>query len=109
MERRKYQRVAIELPLDYRSNRFLQYRKTNNISLGGVFLETENIEPKGIKVKLFLYFEGVAGALEAEGEVAWNRAQTNKNLEATYPAGMGIQFTKFSALVNREINKKIEI
>lgn len=109
MERRRYKRVAIELPVDYCSNKFLQFRKTRNISLSGMFLETENIEPGGIKAKLFLNFEGIDGALEVEGEVVWNRAQIDKKEETAYPAGMGIRFAKLSSLAEKEISKKIEI
>ncbi|MFH1397800.1 MAG: PilZ domain-containing protein [Candidatus Omnitrophota bacterium] len=109
MERRKYERISIELPLDYRSNKFLQFRKARNISLNGVFLETENIEPKGTKVKLSFYFEGAGEALESEGEIVWNRAQTEKKDGVGYPVGMGIRFTKLSILANRGIDKKIKI
>ncbi len=109
MERRKYERIALELPLDYRSNKFLQFRKTKNISLNGIFLETENIEPAGTKVKLSFCFDEAGEVLESEGEVVWHRAQTEKKDEVGYPVGMGIRFTKLSILAYREIDKKLKI
>lgn len=94
IERRTHPRKELELRIDYRSRILWQYKNGKNISEGGIFIETMNIEPPGTEVKLTIYFPDEPVGFEVEGEVVWNRPSEEKIDDRLYPPGMGIRFLK---------------
>lgn len=64
---------------------------TVNLSAGGLFIETEDIQPEDTVLELSFNLEGSKREISCLGRVAWvNRA--GSKLNPSLPAGMGIQF-----------------
>ena len=59
---------------------------TQNISLGGMYLITDQVLPYGAKVKLTLFLPALKEDVELEATVRW-----------TKPDGMGVQFGSLRA------------
>lgn len=94
-ENRSEDRVAARLSVQLlRNNRTILKKYSVNMSVGGIFLESEMLLPKG--VPLALYFElPDSRNIHCHAKVAWvNRPQclSCENL----PPGMGVQFTDLS-------------
>ena len=62
---------------------------TANISLGGMFIQTENPVPVGSIVRFQVELGFPAGTVRGTAEVVWMRAKTQG---AQQPAGIGLQF-----------------
>jgi len=108
-EKRKHRRIAIQFPIDYKGKRIFQYKQGKNIGIGGLFIETENIEEFGTEVVLEFSFPHEETTLEAEGVVRWSRLKPFKdNKGKVIPAGMGIMFTKISDAVRQKIEELVE-
>lgn len=85
--RRAYERFAIELPVVYRSAALTIDCETRNISMGGVFIASELLDPIGTRCELSLRPEGNS-AVGLDGVVV--RVQAG-GAPAQVP-GMGVQF-----------------
>jgi uncharacterized protein (TIGR02266 family) len=57
------------------------------IGAGGMFIETETLEPVGTRVDLQFKLPGMPGPVEVTGRVAWTRP-----IGSEQPGGMGIAF-----------------
>ncbi|MCM8800666.1 MAG: PilZ domain-containing protein [Candidatus Omnitrophica bacterium] len=98
-EKRKYQRAYIKFPVEYRSQNFWQYIDATDISAGGLFLVTNNVEPPGTKIEVMFELGEEKKFVHAEGVVAWNRKEPAQDSEGKInPAGMGIMFTKLTPM-----------
>jgi uncharacterized protein (TIGR02266 family) len=62
---------------------------TANISVDGMFVQTETPKPVGVSLRFELYIHKNADPIRGFGEVAWLRV---RNEGPGNPAGMGIQF-----------------
>ena len=70
-------------------------RYTNNLSLGGVFIQTGDPRPIGTQLRLEISLRGGELLIEARGEVAWVR-RYDPDQPWRIP-GMGIRFRKLTA------------
>ena len=69
---RRYPRYEINALVDYTGSEVLLSHKVQNISLGGLCLQTPTLEEVGTIVDLVVHFPDLAGAmLAAKGEVVW--------------------------------------
>ncbi len=73
-DKRQSPRVPLVLRVDYPSKQALA-DATENISFGGVFVQTRQAFPLGEQVQLSLSFPGLLEAIEIVGKVAWVRAE----------------------------------
>ena len=64
---------------------------SENISMGGVFLETSDPLPAGAKIKLRFPLKSAYRPIQVEGKVVWSRKDTVDGKETP---GMGIMFQK---------------
>jgi uncharacterized protein (TIGR02266 family) len=64
---------------------------SENISMGGVFLETSDPLPPGAKIKLRFPLKSAYRPIQIEGKVVWSRKQ---GLSGKESPGMGIVFQK---------------
>jgi c-di-GMP-binding flagellar brake protein YcgR len=110
-ERRKFKRAYIKIPVECRSKNFWQYVEARDISAGGMFVATEQLEP--IKTKLELMFELAEEEkkyFRAEALVVWTRqepvADKNGNLQ---PVGMGLMFTDLIPITAKEYIDRLVI
>lgn len=90
-EKRTEDRVAARLSVQLlRNNRTILKEYSVNMSVGGIFLESEMLLPEG--VPLALYFElPDSRYIHCHARVAWVNAPQRLSCEAL-PSGMGIQF-----------------
>ena len=104
-ENRRFTRVNVSVPAEFRGSHVWQVKKTFDLSAGGMFLVTKNIEPPGAMIEL-IFSAGKENALiHASAVVVWVRLQERKRNGIDYPAGMGIRFLKIFPVNGGEILK----
>jgi uncharacterized protein (TIGR02266 family) len=81
---REFPRYEVSAYVDYTGSEVLLYHKIQNISLGGVCIQSPSIEEVGSIVDLVINFPELGTSLSLRGEVAW------ANREA--PMDMGIRY-----------------
>ena len=104
-EKRRYKRAYIKLPVEYRGKNVWQMVEALDISMGGMFVATNKIEPAQTKIEImFELGKETKKTIHAEGLVAWIRTTPIKNEKGdiTRPAGMGIMFTKLTPFMSKE-------
>src|SRR3954471_4971079 len=81
---REYPRYEVSAYVDYTGSEVLLYHRIQNISLGGICIQTPSIEEVGSVVDLVINFPELGTSLSLHGEVVWaNRVP---------PMDMGIRF-----------------
>lgn len=103
-EKRQHKRAYMRIPVQCRGKNFWQYVEARDISAGGMFVATEQIEP--VSTKLEVMFELNAEEkkfVRSEAVVVWIRTKTvkdeNGNLQ---PAGMGLKFDNIVPITAKE-------
>jgi uncharacterized protein (TIGR02266 family) len=88
---RENSRAALQAPATVQIDSFSEPLSgyTANISLGGMFIQTENPVPVGSIVRFQVELGFPAGTVRGTAEVVWMRAKTQGAQE---PAGIGLQF-----------------
>src|SRR4051812_32059752 len=81
---REYPRYEVSAYVDYTGSEVLLYHRIQNISLGGVCIQSPSIEEVGSIVELVINFPELGTSLSLRGEVVW------ANREA--PMDMGIRY-----------------
>lgn len=83
-DKRAYPRFEVTAYVDYAGSEVLLYHKIENISLGGICIQTASIEEVGTVVDLLINFPDLDASIAIQGEVVW------ANREA--PMDMGIRY-----------------
>jgi uncharacterized protein (TIGR02266 family) len=91
---RKDPRLPKTLSLAYKDRQSFVKAYTANVSLGGLFIKTENPLPKEEKFQLKLQLPDIPEPMMIQCQVAWSRRPGGQG-EAG-PAGMGIMFMEMS-------------
>lgn len=88
-DRRSSERVPIEAEVELQFDSVGEFveKYSENLSLGGMFVKTEEPQPQGTPVRFVLHLGGYE--LRGSGEVAWVRTAAGQTEEST---GMGIRF-----------------
>jgi uncharacterized protein (TIGR02266 family) len=81
---RAFPRLELNAYVDYTGSEVLLFHKVQNISLGGICIESAAVEDVGTIVELVLNFPDLDASLAVQGEVVW------ANREA--PMDMGIRY-----------------
>ena len=81
---RAFPRLELNAYVDYTGSEVLLFHKVQNISLGGVCIQSAAVEEVGTIVELVLNFPDLDASLALQGEVVW------VNREA--PMDMGIRY-----------------
>jgi type IV pilus assembly protein PilZ len=102
VEFRRFTRAPLEQPLEFVQKNVEGRSKglAKDISVGGMFIQTETQAPFGAEVVVYIVLPGLAKELRLPGVVRWKR-----------PDGMGIQFGLLGARETHaitEIVKKAE-
>ncbi|HXU73332.1 MAG TPA: TIGR02266 family protein [Polyangia bacterium] len=97
-DRRYDRRVPIEF--NHEGSGFAAH--TRNISLGGVFIETDQTLPFGAKVSLKFHVPTQAEAIEVEGQVRWLEMDEGRL------RGLGVRFEGLRARDVWALNKFFE-
>ncbi|PNU21819.1 two-component system response regulator [Geothermobacter hydrogeniphilus] len=69
---------------------------TLNLSVGGLFLETEQVLPVASPLSLEFLVPGAAEPVVCQGQVAWVNAAGSR-IKRNLPAGLGVQFSDLSS------------
>jgi uncharacterized protein (TIGR02266 family) len=96
--RRMSPRMAIGVPVTYRSGDTLAGAVTLDLGKGGLAIRTMNPLPKGSSVQVRFKLPGTAMEIEAVGQVAWSDRKV----------GMGVQFERVAATHQRVIDEFID-
>jgi len=89
-DRRQWERVLVDLEVDYRSDDTFLFAYITDISQMGIFVRTVTPEAPGTRLNLRFCPPGL-GVLEVEGVVIWINPYRPGDAENLNP-GMGIQF-----------------
>jgi uncharacterized protein (TIGR02266 family) len=83
---REYPRYEVSAYVDYTGSEVLLYHRIQNISLGGVCIQTPSIEEVGSVVDLVINFPELGTSLSLRGEVMWANREP--------PMDMGIRYVE---------------
>lgn len=91
--RRKHQRVPLSLLVQYRLNSFEDFlaEYSHDISLGGMFIRTEEPREEGSMIYLQFWLNDGSKLIEGLGKVV----RVNPPGDPKKPAGMGVEFLNF--------------
>jgi len=83
-EQRAYPRYEVTAYVDYTGSEVLLYHRIENISLGGISIQTTMVEDVGTPVELVINFPDLDKSIAIQGDVVWaNREE---------PMDMGVRF-----------------
>ena len=82
---REFPRFEVNAYVDYTGNEVLLFHRIQNISLGGVCIQTSGVEEVGTVVDLVLNFPDLDVSIAIQGEVVWANREP--------PMDMGIRYT----------------
>src|SRR6476659_10970385 len=81
---REFPRFEVNAYVDYTGNEVLLFHRIQNISLGGVCIQTSGVEEVGTMVDLVLNFPDLDASIAITGEVVWANREP--------PMDMGIRY-----------------
>jgi uncharacterized protein (TIGR02266 family) len=87
--------------VDYTGGEVLLFHRIENISLGGICIQTSNLEEVGTVVDLVINFPELEASLAVKGQVVWaNR---------THPTDMGIRYIDMDDSRRETLRRYIEL
>jgi uncharacterized protein (TIGR02266 family) len=90
-ERRQWQRVLVDLEVDYGNQENYLFAYITDISATGIFVRTNTPEAPGTRLNVRFTPDGKSAPLELEGEVIWINPFRPGHSDNLHP-GMGIRF-----------------
>jgi type IV pilus assembly protein PilZ len=90
-ERRQWERVLVDLEVDYGNEENYLFAYIRDISATGIFVRTNSPEPPGTRLNLRFTPPGRHEPFELEGEVIWINRYRPGHSDNLHP-GMGIRF-----------------
>jgi len=108
-ERRRDERHPLRIRMDYRDatgGNFL-YEYTQNISSGGIFIETREPLPVGTEVEMRFQPPGAEEVLEVTGKVMWVNPYRPDSDDNPNP-GMGIQFENIPDEIKEQLAEVVK-
>ncbi|MCG5052334.1 MAG: TIGR02266 family protein [Myxococcales bacterium] len=81
---REFPRFEVEARVDYTGTEILLNHRIQNLSLGGLCIQTDALEDVGTPVDLVINFPELDTCITARGEVVWANPDT--------PMDLGIRF-----------------
>jgi type IV pilus assembly protein PilZ len=97
VDRRRFERVLVDLEVDYSHQDTYLFAYIRDISATGLFVRTNEPEPPGTRmnVRFTPPDEDPSGPLELEAEVIWVNKFRPERSDSIHP-GMGIRFVDLS-------------
>jgi uncharacterized protein (TIGR02266 family) len=92
--RREHERFIVELQVSVLSEHNLYAGLAENISAGGLFIATHQLQPVGSRIELSLSVPDSEERFQIVGEVRWVRLY---NEHSDTPPGFGVRFTELPA------------
>ena len=97
-DRRQHPRLSIAVEVDLRSEHNFYSAQTRDLSVGGLFIETDVALPIGTRLRVDLKF--LKKRLDAEAEVTWTLAGDDKK-----SVGVGVRFVDLPAAARKNIEQ----
>jgi uncharacterized protein (TIGR02266 family) len=97
-ERRQHPRLSIAVEVDLRSEHNFYSAQTRDISVGGIFIETDVALPIGTRLRIDLKF--LKKRIDTDVEVTWVLVG-----EGQQAAGVGVRFVDLPDSARRDIEK----
>jgi uncharacterized protein (TIGR02266 family) len=85
-DKRVYPRFEVTAYVDYAGSEVLLYHRIENISLGGICIQTASVEDVGTIVDLVINFPDLDTSIAVQGEVVWANREP--------PMDMGIRYVE---------------
>src|SRR5688572_23422127 len=101
-DRRRAARVPLDLWVEEEKGNELYFRRTGNVSVGGIYFEQTIPHALGTKVKLRFSLPGSSTVIEATGEIV-NTPQVKDGL------GMGLRFVHLDAVAQQKLATFIDV
>jgi uncharacterized protein (TIGR02266 family) len=98
-EKRRHERQAVTLVVEYEGADDLVSDFTENLSSGGTFVNTPHEFEIGTEVQLVLSFPGLLEPIKLAGVVRWERGGDEET------RGVGLQFTEYGTEVQRKLEE----
>jgi uncharacterized protein (TIGR02266 family) len=83
-DKRLHPRYEVTAYVDYAGSEVLLYHRIENISLGGICIQTASVEDVGTIVDLVINFPDLDTSIAVQGEVVWANREP--------PMDMGIRY-----------------
>lgn len=100
-DRRRAARAPLDLWVEEEKGNELYFRRTGNVSLGGIYFEQTIPHALGTTVRLRFSLPGNEALIEAQAEIV-NTPQSKDGL------GMGLQFKDLSAEAEKALSKFLD-
>ena len=109
-ERRVHARILTRVLVDFDSSDTYLYDYSNDLSEGGIFIETENPLPSGSELTLRFTLPNIDRVFEVKGTVKWksDTKLQDANPQKKMPRGMGIQFSEMEDIDREMIRKYVQ-
>ncbi|MCC6746984.1 MAG: TIGR02266 family protein [Deltaproteobacteria bacterium] len=101
-DRRIWQRVLVDMEVDYRCEDTFLFAYITDMSAMGIFVRTNNPEPPGTHLNLRFTLPGAQEPLTVEGVVIWINPYRPGDFNNTNP-GMGVRFAHLDAQSKRRV------
>jgi uncharacterized protein (TIGR02266 family) len=98
---REFPRYELNAYVDYTGNEVLLYHRIQNISLGGVCIQSSGVEDVGTTVDLVINFPDLSSSLSLRGEVVWVNREP--------PMDMGIRYVDLDQERRETLRKYISM
>ena len=105
-DRRRQLRITKKFKVSYRSPRAFVNSYLFNLSVGGLFVKTDEPMKPGERLSLKIFLPDKDDALEVVGEVIWSTKEEKVTPDKTFPPGMGVKFLNLST---EEIKRIISV
>src|SRR6266487_1570718 len=96
---REFPRYEVKAYVDYTGSEVLLYHRIQNISLGGVCIQSSGVEDVGTIVDLVINFPELDASLSIKGEVVW--------VNRDPPMDMGIRYVELDGERKEMLRKYI--
>lgn len=83
-EKREHPRYEVTAYVDYSGSEVLLYHRIENISLGGICIQTTAVEEVGTVVDLMINFPDLDTSIAVQGEVVWCNREPPMDLGIRY-------------------------
>jgi type IV pilus assembly protein PilZ len=104
-DRRQWERVLVDMEVDYRSDDTFLFAYITDISQMGIFVRTVTPEPPGTRLNLRFCPPGL-GTLVLEGVVIWINPYRPGDRENLNP-GMGVQFVDLTREQRQQLKQLV--
>jgi type IV pilus assembly protein PilZ len=106
-DRRQFERVLVDLEVDYRCEDTFLFAYITDISAMGIFVQTRSPEPPGTRLNLRFTVPSTQKSFELEGEVIWINPYRPGDRENLNP-GMGIRFVDLTQSEREKLTELVK-